>query len=126
MISLKDLNTSNLESLCNNAGIDMEGTNLLQAKFIKFDNMEYIYQVVASEDGDDNICICELSVTIDSDGDLSADFAGCPLFESNDMSAITDVWNEGPAVRLDDEFNPISGALESDSLNVQNLISMGR
>lgn len=106
MISLKNLSTNDLDILCNDAGLDMESTTLLIARFIKYipdtpsEGAEWLYQVVATEEGDSNICICELSVHIDGNGDFGADFAGAPLFESNDMSAINDVWKEGPAVRL--------------------------
>ena len=107
MTSLKNLSTNKLDILCNDAGLDMESTTLLIARFIKFDGAGWIYQVVASEDGDSNICICELSVTVDANGDFGADFAGTPLFESNDMEAIQDAWREGPVVRLGDDFDPL-------------------
>ena len=113
MIGLKNLSTKELDIICNDGGIDMETTHLLRARFIRYipdsptTGPEWLYQVVASEDGDNNICICELSVIFDENGDLAADFAGCPLFESNDMNAINDVWAEGTAVRLKDDFNPL-------------------
>ena len=113
MTSLKNLTTKELDILCNDAGLDMETTHILRARFVKFvpdspsDCAEWIYQIVASEDGDNNICICELSVTVGGNGDLGADFAGCPLFESNDMNAINDVFNEGSVSRLGDDFDPM-------------------
>jgi len=108
MISLKNLSTKELDILCNDAGLDMENTHILRARFVEFstDCAKWLYQVVASDDGDNGICICELAVHIDSNGDLGADFAGTPLFESNDMEAVNDVFNEG-AVRLDKDFNPL-------------------
>ena len=104
----KDFNNSELEALCVAAGLNMETTHIIRNEFKAYypDTTTFVYHVVATEDDDPNICICELGVTINENGNFVADFAGCPLFESNDISAINDVFKEG-AVRLANDFNPI-------------------
>ena len=104
----KDFNNSELEALCVAAGLNMETTHIIRNTFVEYfpETTTFVYHVVASEDDDTNICICELGVTINENGNFVADFAGTPLFESNDMSAINDVFKEG-AVRFNDAFDPM-------------------
>lgn len=120
----KDFNNSELEALVVAAGLNMETTHIIRNEFKEYfpETTTFVYHVVATEDGDENICICELGVTINRNGNFVADFAGCPLFESNDMSAINDVFKEG-ATRLGDDFDPLDlkGIPDTEFLSIAPL-----
>jgi len=108
MNKLDNLNTIEMRELCENAGLDMSDVTLAKIKFVKYvcETHSFIYNAIVFADGEDLICICEMEVCLDSNSEIIADFAGTPLFESNDISAISDVWKEGP-VRLNEDFNPV-------------------